>query len=239
MRKAIRPKHDVIVEHDWGVPILHPQGSTSTLSVRTCLRCGVQHRNLVLDGPRDTRSVKELAQSNVEEDQQHFAAAMKELAGMFGQCLEPINSLSEELDELCDGTVYRDLQDFAEQLEKRHQGAVQAGEVTFGIARDIIPDNKSRQGKRHSRKVFLAFRQGLVCDICDRVVHSLDDLEEEHILPRALGGESMLKNLRLACRTCNRNKADKPPTDSDISPFEYQGEPCKHRVGCGELERRP
>ena len=115
---------------------------------------------------------------------------------------------------------------------------MRADEVTFGIAQDLIPNNNSRQGKRHSRKVLLEIKQGLVCDICDQVADSIDDLEEEHILPRALGGQSKLKNLRLACRTCNQNKGDQPPTDSDLSPFAYQGEPCEHRVSCAELGGR-
>jgi hypothetical protein len=51
--------------------------------------------------------------------------------------------------------------------------------------------------------------------------------EIEHIMPRVLGGETVLDNLCLACPTCNRCKADRtaatdPATGQEVSLFQPQ-----------------
>jgi hypothetical protein len=51
--------------------------------------------------------------------------------------------------------------------------------------------------------------------------------EFEHILPRSLGGETVLENLCLACPTCNRSKADHtrardPVSAQDVPLFHPQ-----------------
>ena len=51
--------------------------------------------------------------------------------------------------------------------------------------------------------------------------------EFEHIVPRALGGATVLDNLCLACPTCNRCKADRtgardPATDQQVPLFHPQ-----------------
>ena len=230
------PKHIIIVEHVWGVPRLYPEEGGGARSVRICDRCGLHEETLQRDEPDDKRSIKEFAESTVEDDKEYFAAAMKEMAENFRRIVDDLRSREEEL---CEGTGFQNLLDFAEQLEKRYQGAVRANEVTLRIANHIIDTNNGKTGRKYSRKVLLAFRQGLVCDICDQVADSLDDLTEDHIVPRKSGGQSTLMNLRLVCQPCNDNKADKSPIVSDISPFAYEGEPCEHRVSCGGPECTP
>ena len=85
--------------------------------------------------------------------------------------------------ELCEGTKYQNCLEFAEQLERRHHGTVRTDEVTFGIVEKIIRANRGKAGSRYSRMVLLAHKQGLVCDVCDQVADSLNDLTEDHIYP--------------------------------------------------------
>jgi len=47
---------------------------------------------------------------------------------------------------------------------------------------------------------------GYRCPICKRVFTSLDDLEVDHIHPRARGGVDSPRNLRLLCTKDNRKK---------------------------------
>lgn len=68
-------------------------------------------------------------------------------------------------------------------------------------------------------------RYGNCCAYC----HTAEDLtivvfEIEHIVPRALGGETVLDNLCLACPMCNRCKADRtravdPATGREVPLF--------------------
>ena len=229
------PKHVVTVEHIWGIPRRYPQKGPSTHSVRICDRCGSSQRILRLHTLHDGRSIEELAESTDAEDMEDLVEFTKTMGEIVRQMADSIKSMERELFE---GTGYRNLSDFAKQLQKRHQGAVKVDDLNFRIAQYIKDTNNGKTGSKHRRMVLLAFKQGLVCDICDKVVGSLDDLNEDHIIPLALGGESTLMNLRLTHWSCNDNKWDKPPTASDISPFAYQGEPCEHKVSCVKEESR-
>ena len=46
--------------------------------------------------------------------------------------------------------------------------------------------------------------------------------EIEHILPRAAGGETVFKNLCLACPSCNRYKSDRTTGENDVRLFHPQ-----------------
>ena len=70
------------------------------------------------------------------------------------------------------------------------------------------------------------------CGNCCAYCHTAEDLtivvfEFEHIVPRVLGGETILDNLCLACPTCNRFKADRtaapdPATGEGVPLFHPQ-----------------
>ena len=178
------PKHIITVEHIWSALPISPRGP-STLSIRICDRCGLRQETLVLDEPQDKRSIKELAQSPDPNDRKYVMETTKELVEQFRQ-INDYRLFQEQ--ELCEGNSFQTLREFAERLERRHQGKVQVNEVTFGIAQHIINTNSSKAGRKHTRKVLLAYKQGLVSDICNQVADSLDDLTEDHIVPRASGG---------------------------------------------------
>lgn len=45
------------------------------------------------------------------------------------------------------------------------------------------------------------------CAICGSYVN-FDDMTVDHIVPLSRGGTNAMRNLRLACRTCNRSKGN-------------------------------
>ena len=90
--------------------------------------------------------------------------------------------------------------------------------------------------RKQKRNVILALKQGLVCNRCDTLFPSLEDLTEDHILPRKQGGQSKLDNLQLLCPGCNAEKDDGRPSVRDRSPFGMSNEPCLHRMTCREFD---
>jgi 5-methylcytosine-specific restriction endonuclease McrA len=65
-----------------------------------------------------------------------------------------------------------------------------------------------------SRKNIL-IRDGHICQYCgEKFVSS--ELELEHVIPRARGGQSTWENLVAACRGCNVRKADRTPAEAGM-----------------------
>lgn len=64
--------------------------------------------------------------------------------------------------------------------------------------------------KIRAKKKALYVMQGGKCAYCGnhvpRAAATLD-----HVVPRALGGNNAMENLKVACWHCNQAKADKPP----------------------------
>ena len=65
-----------------------------------------------------------------------------------------------------------------------------------------------------SRKNIL-LRDGHVCQYCGEKFNS-SELELEHVIPRAQGGQSTWENLVAACRTCNSRKANRTPPEAGM-----------------------
>lgn len=55
-------------------------------------------------------------------------------------------------------------------------------------------------------------RDGGRCGYCLRGLYP-DQVEFDHVMPIALGGETSVDNLRLACGDCNRAKGSMSPQD--------------------------
>lgn len=66
-----------------------------------------------------------------------------------------------------------------------------------------------------SRKNIL-IRDGHICQYCGGKFLG-SDLELEHVIPRARGGESTWENLVAACRNCNARKADRTPAEAGMT----------------------
>jgi 5-methylcytosine-specific restriction endonuclease McrA len=65
-----------------------------------------------------------------------------------------------------------------------------------------------------SRKNIL-IRDGYTCQYCGEKFLS-SELELEHVIPRARGGQSTWVNLVAACRDCNARKADRIQTEAGM-----------------------
>lgn len=67
--------------------------------------------------------------------------------------------------------------------------------------------------KRHQVR-FLIWRDGSTCRFCQCALNrTIDDprqLTLDHWVPKSQGGSNRVRNLVLACATCNRRKGDKP-----------------------------
>jgi hypothetical protein len=68
-----------------------------------------------------------------------------------------------------------------------------------------------RLGRRANVVHDLARRDGPLCRGCRVTPANVLDLEIDHVMPRALGGNDCMSNLQLLCGPCNRRKAAKHP----------------------------
>ena len=138
-------------------------------------------------------------------------------------------ALDDLFSELLNGTTYHTIDDLVTHIKRRFQGKVDGNELPFHQLQSWINTSKQFQAK-----ILLAHKQGLVCNRCDGLMYSIDQLTVDHITPDR--SRSQLTNLQLLCKRCNQDKADNHPDQRDISPFNYEGEPCVHRITCVELE---
>jgi 5-methylcytosine-specific restriction endonuclease McrA len=69
--------------------------------------------------------------------------------------------------------------------------------------------NRGSKEKQRMRRA-VARRDGWKCHYCKKPLPKAA-ATLDHVVPLALGGSWRIENLRLACRHCNRMKADKPP----------------------------
>lgn len=97
----------------------------------------------------------------------------------------------EELDRTC--TVYRHLcpvffvnRPFTETLAMRRIGAYIPAKIKMRVVR----------------------RDNYTCQICGKHLKD-DEIEFDHVIPRAQGGSSEEHNIRLTCFDCNRRKSKK------------------------------
>jgi len=65
------------------------------------------------------------------------------------------------------------------------------------------------EGRRVPQDVMLKVvrRDNHICQLCYQYVPD-DQIEFDHIIPFSKGGPTTVENLRLLCRTCNRNKSN-------------------------------
>jgi 5-methylcytosine-specific restriction endonuclease McrA len=75
------------------------------------------------------------------------------------------------------------------------------------------PLTETKERRKHSRSIprdvmlKVVRRDGQICQECYEPVPD-DQVEFDHIIPFSKGGTSTADNLRLLCRTCNRDKRD-------------------------------
>lgn len=75
------------------------------------------------------------------------------------------------------------------------------------------PFTETKEDRRTSRNIprdimlKVVRRDGQVCRVCHKNVPD-DEIEFDHVIPRARGGPTSPENLRVLCRGCNRKKKD-------------------------------
>ncbi len=211
-----KPIHEIQIIHQWIEVDIQTSVDGSVTTIKNCRICGSVQRVLDLD-----RS--ESHGSNSTDVRPY------ERLGELKEMLDRISAMFDAMNrDVLDGTDYGDITDLLSDLELRYGRQIRSGDISYDQLRSWIdaPTKKMR------RKVLLVYKQGLVCNRCYSLVFSLNGLTEDHIVPRASGGQSTLLNLQLLCGRCNEAKGSIRPKEVDVSPFAYQGPPCIHKITC-------
>ncbi len=220
--------HEIRVIHNYEPLESRRSHNGGYVTVEICKDCGTKQETLRLSR-REGPNLSDLAKHGAGYQHKQIYSTLENLTKQLG---EIVKSLEEYTNSITAGTDYSDIRDLVETMDQRYVGQINASSAPLGVL-DLWVNTS---GKHLSRKVLLGFKQGLVCNRCDKVMYSLDDLTVDHIVPRSRGGESVLKNLQLLCRKCNLLKGDSGPSDKDIAPFTYDGSPCVHTMTCGDID---
>ena len=218
-----QPVHEVKIEHNW-----HRKAERRDLEfggyigMEKCKDCGKSREYLSLS-TEDGYSWDSLSR-----EQQ--LAKRREMAERATKTFDLIEDLQRAQ---LKNTPYEDFFEVIREIKRKSQPSFDAGEMPVWQLQFWLKTNR----KALKRKLLLAFKQGLVCNRCDRIAFTIENLTVDHIRPRSEGGKEQLTNLQLLCRRCNEYKADKSPNGLDISPFSPNVQQCIHRVNCVELRK--
>ena len=209
------PVHEIEILHNWGPPEPQDSEARGLVTVQTCEDCGAEQHILDLDQ----------VEEGPEPDWQETLDRVRQVNSRIRELFEDMNAA------LFAGTEYRDGAHFAMKIKRRFEFVVDDDEINYDLMSRLVQAGT----KKFWRKIMLAHKQGLVCNRCDAVVHSLDDLTPDEIVPKARGGQSKLLNLQLLHSECNSSKGNSEPDERDQSPYAYQGPSCRHQITCREV----
>ncbi len=210
--------HEVQVIHRWKEIDRRETNRGSFTTVEQCEDCGEKSTILHLD-----------ADSSPSSNSLPQTEALASMRGIGERFSEVARVLDEMFSELLDGTNYHTIDDLIDDIKKRSNDKVDGNELPHHQLQRWINTPKKFQAK-----TLLAYKQGLVCNRCDKLMYSTDQLTVDHIIP--IRSHSELTNLQLLCEKCNQNKTDNAPDGRDVPPYAYTGEPCAHRITCVELD---
>ena len=188
---------------------------------RECRNCGEEGKALEL-GSVDKRSLSDLTKEEVQAELERLSKGYEKFEKYF----------EEENRKILEATGIDDFADFLADIERLSQSVFNAGEIPYMYLK-MWAETSNRKSKR---KLLLLIKQGFVCNRCDRIVFSSDNLTIDHIRPMSDGGGEELTNLQLLCGRCNEEKSNGSPGDLDISPFNPKAQQCTHHVTCVELD---
>jgi 5-methylcytosine-specific restriction endonuclease McrA len=83
------------------------------------------------------------------------------------------------------------------------------------VFRLIDHDQAPQEWKIKFSRYHILIRDGFTCQYC-AVKLPRHELTIDHIVPRSKGGGTTWENCVAACRTCNRNKADRTPEEANL-----------------------
>lgn len=211
--------HSVDVEHNWREADRVDFGTSSEVAIMRCADCGAERQVLHMKASEKTRQ----DHGSLRES----PAVRDRLAEQLNQLAELGRSLNREL---LDGTRYATSEELIDEIANRYNGDIDGEHTPFGWLKSWAATNH----RKAQLKILLGYKQGLVCNRCDRLMFSLDELTVDHIEGDRNRGQ--LTDLQLLCKNCNGEKGDDPPDERDVSPFKFEGEPCVHRITCVEVE---
>ena len=215
MDNSTIPIHDVQIIHDWVDTHRTLTRDGSATSFGECQHCGATRRVFHLK-PRPDPTLNDLPRPEA-------VAVLRDLMDTISKGSEAIQ---ESFNDLFRETGYGNMDDLEVDFAKRSQGIVRAGEFSLHLLEDW-----ATAPKHIEPRILLAYKQGPVCNRCDRL-YPMDQLEVDHINPDRT--RAQLTNLQLLCGGCHGRKGNNAPGDRDVSPFSYEGESCVHRVTCTE-----
>ena len=214
----LTPIHQIAIEHNW-VNLISPRTGASNgfgASIRICMDCRSEEKIL---------SLKDLTE-------QSKGMTLAEAASV------ALVSMREYQQNLFANSKYSSIDGFTDHISTFYEKSVSGGDINFRTIKDYMEFERKQTPKKALRKLLrkllLLWKQGYVCNRCDNIF-TTSKLTEDHIVARALGGQSKLINLQLLCESCNFHKADRAPGYKDVSPFKYGGETCNHLITCREL----
>jgi diadenosine tetraphosphate (Ap4A) HIT family hydrolase/5-methylcytosine-specific restriction endonuclease McrA len=172
-------------------------------------------------------SVKEIAQSILNQDPTQIEYYSEIVKNMVGKVLTKNRGITEKTDEvysLIDG----------DQLSHN-----EVNELISLCEQKIQEYEKKRDGshwehrKRGRRVVSGTVRYEVLkrangrCELCG-ISHELKSLEVDHITPKSLGGKDDISNYQALCYTCNAQKNNKDDTDFRglNSQYEHREKEC-------------
>lgn len=85
--------------------------------------------------------------------------------------------------------------------------------------------NKRWQPVRFRKKV-LFNRDGWRCQYCHVELNG-NSIEVDHVIPKSRGGITSWKNCVSSCRACNKRKANKTPSEADMTLLKQPGLPSQ------------
>ena len=212
------PMHSVIVEHDWQEVDRVDFRTTSEVAIMRCVDCPVERQVLHVKSSEKTH--------RNQESEEEAKEASKGITESSNKIRKIMNSY---IHEMLDGTKYGTTEFLMDDIAKRYNGQIAGENIPFGWLKPWLDT-----GIRKARpKVFLLYRQGPVCNRCDRLMLDPDEITVDHIYGDRDRGQ--LTDLQLLCKNCNEEKGDGPPGELDVSPFKFAGETCVHRVTCTKI----
>ena len=203
----VHRKHEVVVEHSWNPPV--PIPGERRISAETCRDCGGTRQTLYLSA----------------DDSECEPVTPKKVSQTMGSLWSQVRNMFTDL------TGFENSNKALNKLKGRYWGVETNWEhITIKAFSDWLHS----PGPDPEAKALLVWAQGSVCNRCDIVPRTLEELEVDHIIPKSKGGTSRLCNYQLLCKCCNRKKCNSMPTAIDQSPFasEEDSLPCLHSVPC-------
>lgn len=172
-------------------------------------------------------SIKEIAQSILNQDPTQIEYYSEVVKNMVGKVLTKNRGITEKTN------------DIYSLVDGSHLSANEANELIALCEQKIHEYEKKRDGahwehrKRGRRVISGTVRYEVLkrangrCELCG-ISHELKSLEVDHITPKSLGGKDDISNYQALCYTCNSQKNNKDDTDfrSLNSQYEHREQEC-------------